>query len=149
MLVGYKTRSQEVKHNFTQLQKTKSEEDTFHRKVHRPWGCFDSIDKSSRFKAKCIRVKSKASLSLQHHHHRVEHWIIVTGTAEITNSDKVLTLTKNQSTFIIPQGEVNRLANPGMIPLVIIEVQSDKYLDEDDIMRFEDNYSRQSDLSIN
>jgi mannose-1-phosphate guanylyltransferase/mannose-6-phosphate isomerase len=86
-------------------------------------------------------VKPKASLSLQKHHHRAEHWIVVTGTAEITNGDKVLTLTENQSTYI-PLGEVHRLANPGTIPLEIIEVQSGSYLGEDDIVRFEDTYGR-------
>jgi mannose-1-phosphate guanylyltransferase/mannose-6-phosphate isomerase len=141
VLVADKTRSQDVKHIVTQLQKTKREEHTLHRKVHRPWGWYDSIDEGGRFKVKRIQVKPKASLSLQKHHHRAEHWIIVTGTAEITNGDKVLTLTENQSTYI-PLGEVHRLANPGTIPLEIIEVQSGSYLGEDDIVRFEDNYGR-------
>ena len=123
VLVADKTRSQDVKHIVTQLQKTKREEHTLHRKVHRPWGWYDSIDEGGRFKVKRIQVKPKASLSLQKHHHRAEHWIVVTGTAEITNGDKVLTLTENQSTYI-PLGEVHRLANPGTIPLEIIEVQS-------------------------
>jgi mannose-1-phosphate guanylyltransferase/mannose-6-phosphate isomerase len=141
VLVADKTRSQDVKHIVTQLQATQREEQTLHRKVHRPWGWYDSIDEGGRFKVKRIQVKPKASLSLQKHHHRAEHWIVVKGTAEITNGDKVLTLTENQSTYI-PLGEVHRLANPGTIPLEIIEVQSGSYLGEDDIVRFEDNYGR-------
>jgi mannose-1-phosphate guanylyltransferase/mannose-6-phosphate isomerase len=141
VLVADKSRSQDVKHIVTQLQEIKREEQTLHRKVHRPWGWYDSIDEGGRFKVKRIQVKPKASLSLQKHHHRAEHWIVVTGTAEITNGEKVLTLTENQSTYI-PLGEVHRLANPGTIPLEIIEVQSGSYLGEDDIVRFEDTYGR-------
>jgi mannose-1-phosphate guanylyltransferase/mannose-6-phosphate isomerase len=141
VLVADRARSQDVKHIVTQLQKTAREEHALHRKVHRPWGWYDSIDEGGRCKVKRIQVKPKASLSLQKHHHRAEHWIVVTGTAEITNGDKVLTLTENQSTYI-PLGEVRRLANPGAIPLEIIEVQSGSYLGEDDIVRFEDNYGR-------
>jgi mannose-1-phosphate guanylyltransferase/mannose-6-phosphate isomerase len=141
VLVADKTRSQDVKHIVTQLQKTKREEHTLHRKVHRPWGWYDSIDEGGRFKVKRIQVKPKASLSLQKHHHRAEHWIVVTGTAQITNGDKVLTLTENQSTYI-PLGEVHRLSNPGCIPLEIIEVQSGSYLGEDDITRIKDAYGR-------
>ncbi|CAM8634350.1 {ManC} Mannose-1-phosphate guanylyltransferase [Comamonadaceae bacterium] len=141
VLVADKSRSQDVKQIVTQLQSAKREEHTLHRKVHRPWGWYDSIDEGGRFKVKRIQVKPKASLSLQKHHHRAEHWIVVTGTAEIANGDKVLTLTENQSTYI-PLGEVHRLANPGTIPLEIIEVQSGSYLGEDDIVRFEDTYGR-------
>jgi mannose-1-phosphate guanylyltransferase/mannose-6-phosphate isomerase len=141
VLVADKTRSQDVKHIVAQLQAGKREEHTLHRKVHRPWGWYDSIDEGGRFKVKRIQVKPKASLSLQKHHHRAEHWIVVTGTAEITNGDKVMTLTENQSTYI-PLGEVHRLSNPGSIPLEIIEVQSGSYLGEDDIVRFEDTYGR-------
>jgi len=141
VLVADKTRSQDVKHIVTQLQSTKREEHTLHRKVHRPWGWYDSIDEGGRFKVKRILVKPGASLSLQKHHHRAEHWIVVKGTAEITNRDKVLLLTENQSTYI-PLGEVHRLSNPGAIPLEIIEVQSGSYLGEDDIVRFEDHYGR-------
>lgn len=143
VLVADKTRSQDVKHIVNQLGQQKREEQTIHRKVHRPWGWYDSIDEGGRFKVKRIQVKPKASLSLQKHHHRAEHWIVVSGTAEITNGDKVLTLTENQSTYI-PLGEVHRLANPGTIPLEIIEVQSGSYLGEDDIVRFEDTYGRTS-----
>ncbi len=141
VLVADKNRSQDVKHIVAQLQATKREEQTLHRKVHRPWGWYDSIDEGGRFKVKRIQVKPKASLSLQKHHHRAEHWIVVKGTAEITNGDKVLTLTENQSTYI-PLGEVHRLTNPDSIPLEIIEVQTGSYLGEDDIVRFEDNYGR-------
>ncbi len=143
VLVADKARSQDVKHIVTELQATKREEHTLHRKVHRPWGWYDSIDEGGRFKVKRIQVKPGASLSLQKHHYRAEHWIVVSGTAEITNGDKVVTLTENQSTYI-PLGEVHRLANPGSVPLEIIEVQSGSYLGEDDIVRFEDTYGRAS-----
>ena len=141
VLVASKSRSQDVKHIVSQLTDRKREEQTLHRKVHRPWGWYDSLDEGGRFKVKRIQVNPKASLSLQKHHHRAEHWIVVTGTAEITNGDKVLTLTENQSTYI-PLGEVHRLANPGTIPLEVIEVQSGGYLGEDDIVRYEDTYGR-------
>jgi mannose-1-phosphate guanylyltransferase/mannose-6-phosphate isomerase len=141
VLVADKSRSQDVKHIVTQLQQTQREEHTLHRKVHRPWGWYDSIDDGQRFTVKGIQVKPKASLSLQKHHHRAEHWVVVKGTAEITNGDKTILLTENQSTYI-PLGEVHRLANPGTIPLEIIEVQSGSYLGEDDIVRFEDHYGR-------
>lgn len=141
VLVANKSSCQNVKHIVTQLQQQKREEHTLHRKVHRPWGWYDSIDEGGRFKVKRIQVKPKASLSLQKHHHRAEHWIVVTGTAEITNGDKVLLLAENQSTYI-PLGETHRLTNPGTIPLEIIEVQSGSYLGEDDIVRFEDFYGR-------
>ncbi len=141
VLVADKAHSQDVKHIVAQLQNTKREEHTLHRKVHRPWGWYDSIDEGGRFKVKRIQVKPGASLSLQKHHHRAEHWIVVKGTAEIINGDKVLLLSENQSTYI-PLGEVHRLGNPGTIPLEIIEVQSGSYLGEDDIVRFEDHYGR-------
>jgi len=141
VMVADKTRSQDVKHIVAALQKNGREEHTLHRKVHRPWGWYDSIDEAERFKVKRIMVKPGASLSLQKHHHRAEHWIVVKGTAEITNGDKVMLLTENQSTYI-PLGEVHRLANPGSIPLEIIEVQTGSYLGEDDIVRFEDTYGR-------
>ena len=141
VLVADKAHSQDVKNIVAQLQNTKREEHTLHRKVHRPWGWYDSIDEGGRFKVKRIQVKPGASLSLQKHHHRAEHWIVVKGTAEIINGDKVLLLSENQSTYI-PLGEVHRLGNPGTIPLEIIEVQSGSYLGEDDIVRFEDHYGR-------
>lgn len=141
VLVSNKCHSQDVKHIVTQLKETNREEHMLHRKVYRPWGWYDSINEGDRFKVKRIRVKPKASLSLQKHHHRAEHWIVVAGTAEITNGNKILTLTENQSTYI-PLGEVHRLVNPGTIPLEIIEVQSGSYLGEDDIVRLEDTYGR-------
>ena len=143
VMVADKTRSQDVKHIVAALKKNGREEHSLHRKVHRPWGWYDSIDEAERFKVKRIMVKPGASLSLQKHHHRAEHWIVVKGTAEITNGDKVMLLTENQSTYI-PLGEVHRLANPGSIPLEIIEVQTGSYLGEDDIVRFEDTYGRSS-----
>ena len=143
VMVADKARSQDVKHIVAALQKSGREEHTLHRKVHRPWGWYDSIDEAERFKVKRIMVKPGASLSLQKHHRRAEHWIVVKGTAEITIGDKVILLTENQSTYI-PLGEVHRLANPGSIPLEIIEVQSGSYLGEDDIVRFEDTYGRAS-----
>jgi mannose-1-phosphate guanylyltransferase / mannose-6-phosphate isomerase len=141
VLVADKSRSQDVKHIVEALGRSQREERSLHRKVHRPWGWYDSIDEGGRFKVKRIQVKPKASLSLQKHHHRAEHWIVVKGTAEITCGDQVLTLTENQSTHI-PLGQVHRLANPGTIALEIIEVQSGSYLGEDDIVRFEDTYGR-------
>lgn len=141
VLVADRSRSQDVKHIVNTLKQQKREEHTLHRKVHRPWGWYDSIDEGGRFKVKRIQVKPGASLSLQKHHHRAEHWVVVNGTAEITCGDKKLLLTENQSTYI-PLGEVHRLANPGTISLEIIEVQSGSYLGEDDIVRFEDTYGR-------
>ncbi len=141
VLVADKFRSQEVKHIVSTLDQQQRKEHTLHRKVHRPWGWYDSVDESDRFKVKRIQVKPKASLSLQKHYHRAEHWIVVKGTAEITCGDKTILLTENQSTYI-PLGEIHRLANPGSIPLEIIEVQSGSYLDEDDIVRIKDSYGR-------
>lgn len=141
VLVVDRLRSQDVKHIVNDLQQQKREEHTLHRKVHRPWGWYDSIDEGERFKVKRIQVKPGASLSLQKHHHRAEHWVVVKGTAEITCGHKRLLLKENQSTYI-PLGRVHRLANPGNISLEIIEVQSGSYLGEDDIVRFEDDYGR-------
>jgi mannose-1-phosphate guanylyltransferase/mannose-6-phosphate isomerase len=141
VLVADRANSQDVKSIVNQLEQQKREEKNLHRKVARPWGWNDSVDEGERFKVKRIQVKPGACLSLQMHHHRAEHWIVVKGTAEITNGDKVLLLTENQSTYI-PQGQTHRLANPGKTPLEIIEVQSGSYLGEDDIVRFEDTYGR-------
>jgi mannose-1-phosphate guanylyltransferase/mannose-6-phosphate isomerase len=141
VLVADRSRSQDVKHIVNALQRQSREEHTLHRKVHRPWGWYDSIDEGGRFKVKRILVKPGASLSLQKHHHRAEHWVVVNGTAEVTNGDKVMVLSENQSTYI-PIGQTHRLANPGKVPLEIIEVQSGAYLGEDDIVRFEDTYGR-------
>jgi mannose-1-phosphate guanylyltransferase / mannose-6-phosphate isomerase len=141
VLVANRSQSQDVKLIVNQLEAQQREEKNLHRKVARPWGWYDSVDEGERFKVKRIQVKPGASLSLQMHHHRAEHWIVVKGVAEITNGDKVITLTENQSTYI-PQGQTHRLANPGKTPLEIIEVQSGSYLGEDDIVRFEDTYGR-------
>jgi mannose-1-phosphate guanylyltransferase / mannose-6-phosphate isomerase len=141
VLVADRKNSQDVKHIVNQLESQKREEKNLHRKVARPWGWYDSVDEGERFKVKRIQVKPGASLSLQMHHHRAEHWIVVKGVAEITNGDQVIMLTENQSTYI-PQGQTHRLANPGKTPLEIIEVQSGSYLGEDDIVRFEDTYGR-------
>ena len=143
VLVADRSRSQDVKHIVNQLTAQGRGEQVLHRKVHRPWGWYDSIDMGPRFQVKRIMVKPGASLSLQMHHHRAEHWIVVSGTAEITNGDKTLLLTENQSTYI-PLGQVHRLANPGKVDLEIVEVQSGSYLGEDDIVRFEDTYGRAS-----
>jgi mannose-1-phosphate guanylyltransferase/mannose-6-phosphate isomerase len=141
VLVANRANSQDVKNIVGQLEAQKREEKNLHRKVSRPWGWYDSIDEDERFKVKRIQVKPGASLSLQMHHHRAEHWIVVKGIAQITNGDQIITLTENQSTYI-PQGQTHRLANPGSEPLEIIEVQSGSYLGEDDIVRFEDTYGR-------
>ena len=141
VLVTDRARSQEVKKIVARLDAEKRGEQTLHRKVHRPWGWYDSIDHGERFQVKRIMVKPGASLSLQMHHHRAEHWIVVSGTAEVTNGEQVILLSENQSTYI-PLGQTHRLANPGKVPLEIIEVQSGSYLGEDDIVRFEDTYGR-------
>lgn len=141
VLVVERSQSQNVKKIVNALEQRKREEQALHRKVHRPWGWYDSVDQGERFKVKRIMVKPGASLSLQKHYHRAEHWIVVTGTAEVTCGDKKILLGENQSTHI-PLGEVHRLANPGEVPLEIIEVQSGSYLGEDDIVRLEDTYGR-------
>ena len=141
VLVADRANSQDVKQIVSQLEAQKREEKSLHRKVARPWGWYDSVDEGERFKVKRIQVKPGASLSLQMHHHRAEHWIVVKGVAQITNGDQVIILNENQSTYI-PQGQTHRLANPGITPLEIIEVQTGSYLGEDDIVRFEDTYGR-------
>lgn len=141
ILVADRSKSQDVKKLVLALDKCKREEQDLHRKVHRPWGWYDSVDAGERFKVKRIMVKPGASLSLQMHHHRAEHWIVVSGTAEVTCGDRRLLLSENQSEYI-PLGKVHRLANPGKVPLEIIEVQIGSYLGEDDIIRFSDDYGR-------
>jgi len=141
VMVADRARSQDVKKIVGQLTVGERTEHSLHRKVHRPWGWYDSIDAGPRFQVKRIMVKPGATLSLQMHHHRAEHWIVVTGTAEVTCGDKKVLLTENQSTYI-PLGQTHRLANPGKVDLEIIEVQSGSYLGEDDIVRFEDTYGR-------
>ncbi len=141
VLVAHKDRVQEVKEIVGRLKAQGRSEANLHRKVYRPWGAYDSIDMGDRHQVKRITVKPGAALSLQMHHHRAEHWIVVSGTAEVTCGDKVLLLTENQSTYI-PLGVTHRLRNPGKLPLELIEVQSGSYLGEDDIVRFEDVYGR-------
>jgi len=141
VLVANRNNSQEVKAIVSRLEQAGREEKNLHRKVNRPWGWYDCVDEGERFKVKRIQVKPGASLSLQMHHHRAEHWIVVKGIAEVTNGERVIRLKENESAYI-PQGEKHRLSNPGMEPLEIIEVQSGSYLGEDDIVRFEDIYQR-------
>ncbi len=141
VLVGKSDRMQEVKDVVARLKADGRSEATWHRKVYRPWGAYDSIDHGERFQVKRITVKPGGTLSLQMHHHRAEHWIVVSGTAEVTRGNEVLLLAENQSTYI-PLGVTHRLRNPGKLPLELIEVQSGSYLGEDDIVRFEDTYGR-------
>ncbi|MGF6419193.1 mannose-1-phosphate guanylyltransferase/mannose-6-phosphate isomerase [Stenotrophomonas sp. AN71] len=141
VLVGKADRMQDVKTVVAQLKAEGRSEATWHRKVYRPWGAYDSIDNGERFQVKRITVKPGGTLSLQMHHHRAEHWIVVSGTAEVTRGDEVILLSENQSTYI-PLGVTHRLRNPGKLPLELIEVQSGSYLGEDDIVRFEDTYGR-------
>jgi len=141
VLVADRGMSQDVKKIVSQLESQKREERILHRKVSRPWGWYDTIDVGERFKVKRIQVNPGASLSLQKHTKRAEHWVVVTGTAEVTCGDKVITLHENESTYI-PLGETHRLANAGCMPLEIIEVQSGNYLGEDDIIRYNDTYGR-------
>ncbi len=142
LLVADAGHAEQVKAVVAQLEALGIPQAQHHRRVARPWGAYDSVDAGSRFQVKRIVVNPGATLSLQKHHHRAEHWIVVSGTAEVTNGDKVTLLTENQSTYI-PLGQVHRLANPGRVPLEIIEVQSGAYLGEDDIVRIEDVYGRQ------
>ena len=141
LLVAHKDQVQKVKDVVAQLKQQGRGEADLHRKVYRPWGNYDSIDQAPRFQVKRITVKPGAQLSLQMHHHRAEHWVVVSGTARVTCDDRVFVLTENQSTFI-PLGSRHRLENPGKMPLELIEVQSGSYLGEDDIVRFEDVYGR-------
>ena len=134
VLICDKSSSQEVKYIVDYLLEKQRDEQKIHRKVYRPWGWYDSIDKGKNFKVKRINVNPEESLSLQKHFHRAEHWIVVTGTAEITNGSEIFTLKENQSTYI-PVGQVHRLRNPGPDPLEIIEIQTGSNLDEEDIVR--------------
>ncbi|MHC1478952.1 mannose-1-phosphate guanylyltransferase/mannose-6-phosphate isomerase [Frateuria aurantia] len=140
-LVAHRDAAQDVKKVVDLLKSSDRSEHAFHRVVHRPWGTYDSLEQGRRFQVKRIVVKPGAVLSLQMHHHRAEHWIVVSGTAEITCDDKVFLLTENQSTYI-PLGAKHRMRNPGKVPLEMIEVQSGSYLGEDDIVRYEDSYGR-------
>lgn len=141
VLVASKERAQDVKAIVARLQKAKREEAKFHKAVFRPWGSYECLDCGERFQVKRIIVKPHARLSLQRHFHRAEHWVVVKGTAQVTNGDRSVVLSENQSTYI-PLGQKHRLENPGTIPLEIIEIQTGSYLGEDDIERFDDVYGR-------
>lgn len=141
VLVAPKNRVQDVKSIVNRLNALKRPETITHRMVYRPWGAYQSVDAADRFQVKRITVNPGATLSLQKHHHRAEHWIVVKGTASVTKGDEIILLSENQSIYI-PLGVTHRLENPGVIPLELIEVQSGSYLGEDDIVRFEDIYGR-------
>ncbi|WP_439588503.1 mannose-1-phosphate guanylyltransferase/mannose-6-phosphate isomerase [Hydrogenophaga sp.] len=146
LLVAQRDHAEQVKDVVAHLSQRNISQAAAHRRVARPWGWYDSVDVGERFQVKRIGVKPGASLSLQKHHHRAEHWIIVKGTAEVTRGQEVYLLSENQSTYI-PIGEVHRLHNPGKMVLEMIEVQSGSYLGEDDIVRLEDIYGRQPDAA--
>ena len=141
VLVAAKDKVHEVKKIVQRLKDADRSEYKHHRHVYRPWGHYDSIGNGDRYQVKCITVKAGAKLSVQMHHHRAEHWIVVSGTAKVTLGDRTFLVTENESTYI-PIGEVHALENPGKVPLELIEVQSGSYLGEDDIVRFEDRYGR-------
>lgn len=144
VLVLNKEKAQDVKTVTQYLKDAARDEHVYHKRVHRPWGNYEPIDQGKRYQVKRLTVSPGGCLSLQMHHHRAEHWIVVSGTAKVTRGDETLLLSENQSTYI-PLGTQHRLENPGRIPLEIIEVQSGSYLNEDDIVRFEDLYNRSSE----
>lgn len=148
IMVADKSKAENIKQVVEMLKTQQRKEATTHRKCYRPWGYYDGIDEGARFQVKRICVNPGESLSLQMHHHRAEHWVVVVGTAEVTCDDKVTLLAENESTFI-PLGSVHRLHNPGRLPLEIIEVQSGHYLGEDDIVRFDDRYNREQNNDKN
>jgi len=141
VLVANKDDAQHVKEIVAQLKLDGRSEHQIHKRVHRPWGNYEGIDLGERYQVKRITVRPGASLSLQMHHHRAEHWIVVSGTARVTRGDEEFLLSENESTYI-PIGVKHRLVNPGHVALEIIEVQSGSYLGEDDIVRFDDEYGR-------
>lgn len=141
VLVAHKSHCQDVKRIVSWLKEAGRNEGNAHRRVYRPWGYYEGLDTGDRFQVKRLSVKPGAALSVQMHHHRAEHWIVVRGTAKVTRGEEVFLLTENQSTYI-PLGTKHRLENPGKLPLELIEVQSGSYLGEDDILRFEDRYDR-------
>jgi len=141
LLVADKSKVQNVKKIVESLKAAGREEWKIHREVYRPWGKYDSIDNGSRYQVKRITVNPGAKLSVQMHHHRAEHWVVVSGTASVTNGDKTFLVSENESTYI-PIGQIHALENPGKVPLELIEVQTGSYLGEDDIVRLEDNYGR-------
>ncbi|MCG8529356.1 MAG: mannose-1-phosphate guanylyltransferase/mannose-6-phosphate isomerase [Desulfovibrionales bacterium] len=146
LLVAAKDSVQDVKKIVAELKKTERQEFETHREVFRPWGKFESVDIGERYQVKRITVKPGAKLSVQMHHHRAEHWVVVSGTAKVTNGDETFLVSENESTYI-PVGVVHALENPGKVPLELIEVQSGSYLGEDDIVRFEDDYGRCDEAS--
>ena len=141
LMVAHRDLVQDAKAIAEKLRSEERSEWNLHREVYRPWGKYDSIDQGDRYQVKRITVKPGAKLSVQMHHHRAEHWIVVSGVAKVTNGDKTFELTENESTYI-PVGVVHALENPGKVDLELIEVQSGSYLGEDDIIRFEDIYGR-------
>lgn len=141
VLIADKSQAQQVKSVITQIEKQKRSEHLQHREIYRPWGCYDAIDTGDRYQVNRIRVKPGGSLSLQVHHHRAEHWIVVKGTALVQKGNETVLLSENESTYI-PVGTKHRLSNPGKIPLEIVEVQSGPYLEDDDVIRYEDSYGR-------
>jgi mannose-1-phosphate guanylyltransferase len=141
LLISHKSRSQDVGRLYTELKSRGHDAHKLHRTVHRPWGTYTTLEEGNRFKIKRIEVKPGASLSLQMHHHRSEHWVVVSGMAKVVNGEKEFLVGINESTYI-PAGHKHRLENPGIVNLVMIEVQSGEYLGEDDIVRFEDTYGR-------
>ena len=141
VLVAHTDRAQDVKRLVAQLREAGRTEPLVHKRVNRPWGWYEGMVEGDRFQVKRICVKPGASLSLQKHHHRAEHWVIVRGTAEVTRGEEQFLISEDQSTYI-PIGTRHRLTNPGTIPLELIEVQTGSYLGEDDIVRYEDNYGR-------
>ena len=141
VLVAHKDKVQNVKKIVERLKSSNRDEWKIHREVYRPWGKYDSIDMGERYQAKRITVKPGAKLSVQMHHHRAEHWVVVSGTASVTNGDKTFLVSENESTYI-PIGQIHALENPGKVPLELIEVQTGSYLGEDDIVRFDDRYGR-------
>jgi mannose-1-phosphate guanylyltransferase len=141
VLVMDKDSSQDVKKIVARIKNENRQEHMFHKTVHRPWGTYQTLDHGSRYQVKHIVVKPGEKLSMQMHHHRAEHWVVVSGTAKVTNGDSEVLLTENESTYI-PVGTIHSLENPGKIPLELVEVQSGSYLDEDDIVRFNDRYGR-------
>jgi mannose-1-phosphate guanylyltransferase/mannose-6-phosphate isomerase len=143
LLVAERSRAQDVRHIYAQLKQRGHDAHKLHRTVHRPWGTYTVIEEGPGFKIKRIEVRPGASLSLQLHHHRSEHWVVVSGVASVVNGEREMTIRTNESTFI-PAGNRHRLSNDAADPLVIIEVQSGAYLGEDDIVRFDDKYGRVS-----
>ena len=141
ILIASKERAQDVKIIVEELRSKERVEHIFHSRVYRPWGWFERLNVSERYQVKCLMVKPSAQLSLQSHHHRAEHWVVVSGTVRVTNGDAVYLLTENESTYV-PIGHKHRLENPGKIPAMLIEVQSGAYLNEDDIVRYEDDFGR-------